>query len=123
MAKILLIEDDPDSADMLGMLLAFQGHAIAYAQSGRAGMALASTFLPDIVIVDLVLPDVDGIAVIADLRTASTARRFLILALSNASDPETRLRADLAGVDHFFAKGDDVGTLLALVAAHTPPSS
>lgn len=115
MAKVLLIEDNLDSAEMLGMLLEFQGHLVARAASGQAGIALANTFFPNVIIVDLLLPDVDGIDIIASLRSAATHKTSLILALSNINDMETRERARLAGVDHYFAKDEDVALLLSLI--------
>jgi two-component system CheB/CheR fusion protein len=118
MAKILLIEDNPDAAEMLGMLLEFQGHLVARATSGQAGIALADTFLPHVIIVDLLLPDIDGIDIIASLRSTAHHRTSLILALTNVNDMETRERARSAGVDHFFAKDEDVGALLSLIDAH-----
>lgn len=114
MKKILIIEDNADSAEILSMLLEFHGHSVCRASSGTSGIALAQTFNPDVVISDLGLPDMNGMDLIRRL-VANKPDCCSIIVLTGRSDVETRERAKLAGVDHFFAKGDQVTGLLALI--------
>lgn len=117
MKKILIIEDDPDSANMLGMLLQFQGHAVTAVATGQAGLAAASASRPDVVIVDLVLPDMDGLDVIRALAAAEVDVRPIV-ALTGQVDPQLRRQADEAGADYFFTKSEEISTLLALIEHH-----
>lgn len=115
MKKILIIEDDSDSSEMLSMLLEFQGHSVTCAALGRTGITAAKSAAPDVIITDLGLPDMDGLEVIRELMNSIGMLNCSIIALTGRNDPDTRRLAEEAGVNHFFAKGDDVSSLLALI--------
>ena len=86
--KILIIEDSPDLADSLQDLLTLKGYNALKAGSGRAGMTLAQTEQPDLILLDLKLPDIEGYQVLRELRKTpwgSTAR-VLILTASDISE-------------------------------------
>lgn len=119
MKKILVIEDDTDSANMLTMLLKFQGHTVSSAGSGQAGLALARTSTPDVVIVDLLLPDIHGLDVIRRL-TAANTKNAAIVALTGQVDSQLRRQAKEAGADYFFTKSEEVSKLLSLMGPPTP---
>jgi DNA-binding response OmpR family regulator len=112
--KILLIDDNADSNDMLGMLLETQGHTVSAASSGRTGMDMARTARPDVVVVDLGLPDIDGLQVIASLMSDHSLSECIVVALTGRNDLESRRQAAAAGARHFFVKGDDISALLAI---------
>jgi DNA-binding response OmpR family regulator len=111
MKKILIVEDNEDSAEMLSMLLKFQGHLVQCVNSGHTGISLASTWNPDVIIVDLGLPDINGLEVIRELSTVSRT----VIALTGQNDTGIRHDADKAGADHFFVKGDEISNLLSLL--------
>lgn len=113
--NILIIEDELNSAEMLGMLLGLQGHAVSIALTGQAGLDLAERTHPDLAIVDLLLPDVDGLAVIAALRRGTVP--CTCIALTNVDDPAMRSAAEAAGVDHYLLKSADISKLLAVIDA------
>lgn len=115
MKKILIIEDNADSAEILKMLLEFHGHTVMCAGSGRAGLALAKTFSPCVFIVDLGLPDMNGLDIIRTLAAGNGGRTCVIIVLTGWNDARTRTQAELKGVDHFFSKGDPLDDLLNLV--------
>lgn len=118
MKKILVIEDDVDSANMLSMLLRFQGHAVCAVGSGQAGLEHASTSPPDVVIVDLFLPDIHGLDVIRRL-TALETKNAAIVALTGQLDSQLRRQARDAGADYFFTKSEEVSKLLSLTGSPT----
>jgi DNA-binding response OmpR family regulator len=117
MKKVLIIEDNADAAEILAMLLECHGHSVRCAGSGRHGLALAHTFQPDVVITDLGLPDMRGVDVIRGLAQMLSGKTSAIIALSGSTDVDTRRHVQEAGVGHFFAKGEDLHALLALVNA------
>jgi DNA-binding response OmpR family regulator len=112
--KILLIDDNADSNDMLGMLLETQGHTVTMAFSGRTGIDMARAGRPDVIVVDLGLPDIDGFQVIASLTTDQSFSECIVVALTGRNDLESRRQAAAAGARHFLVKGDDISALLAI---------
>ena len=109
-ARLLVIEDDPQIQRFLSAALEAHGYALDVAASGSEGLRLATLRQPDIVIVDLGLPDISGLDVIAKLR-AWYARPILVLsARSQESDKVAAL--DL-GADDYLTKPFGAGELLA----------
>ena len=76
--RILVIEDHPDTQDALVQVLALWGFVVEGATGGAEGIVKAAWFRPDVAIVDLVMPDVDGFAVAEELRSLLPDRPFLI---------------------------------------------
>jgi DNA-binding response OmpR family regulator len=113
--NILIIEDELNSAEMLGMLLGLQGHAVSIALTGQVGLDLAASTHPDLAIVDLLLPDMEGLAVIAALHRGTVP--CTCIALTNIDDPAMRSAAEAAGVEHYLLKSADISKLLAVIDA------
>lgn len=114
MKKILIIEDDVDSAEMFSMLLELHGHEIQSTGFGRLGIEIATSFQPDMIVTDLGLTDIDGLDAIRSLRNAVESKRCTIVALTGRNDMHTQRSAGDAGVDHFFTKGGDIDVLILL---------
>jgi len=110
--RILLIDDSADAMAMLAMLLEAQGHSVLAAFSGMSGIALALSADFDLAIVDLGLPDMDGIDVIKTLHHSCLDKGCRIFVYTGRSDSEARLEAEMAGAYHFFVKGGDIALLL-----------
>jgi PAS domain S-box-containing protein len=103
--RILVIEDNHDSADTLGMILESQGHEVRLAYDGASGLQLAAAWQPQVVISDLGLPGaVDGYTVARQLRAAPHTAGARLLALSGYADPESVQRSRNAGFDAHLAK-------------------
>lgn len=79
MAHILLIDDDDVVRTMLRLLLAHHGHTVVEARNGREGLQLFPTARADIVITDLVMPDIEGFEVLAELRKKMPSVRILVI--------------------------------------------
>jgi CheY-like chemotaxis protein len=103
MSQVLIIDDHPDSADILGLVLRGAGHDVRTAMDGQAGLTVAAAFHPDTVILDLAMPGMDGYAVARQLR-----KRFgpdlRLVCWSGFGTEEDRERARAAGFDHFIIK-------------------
>jgi two-component system CheB/CheR fusion protein len=117
--RILIIEDHADAASSLERLLAIKGHEVQIALNGAAGLALARTFDPDVVLCDLGLPGMDGFAVARAIRDDSALRDCRLVALSGHAQPADVARSHGAGFDSHLTKPVKVASLDAeLAQAH-----
>lgn len=120
--RVLVIDDDPDLLSALAITLRAHRYAVQTAASGAAGLELAGESPPDIAVVDLGLPDMDGTAVIARLRSWTDAP---ILVLSGRADSSDKVEALDAGADDYVTKPFSADELLARLraAARRAPTS
>ena len=102
--RVLIIEDNLDSAESLREALLFQGHEVALAYDGRQGLACARSFRPDLVLCDLGLPGLDGYEVARALTEDPDQRDVFLVALSGYALPEDVERATQAGFRRHLAK-------------------
>lgn len=107
---ILLIEDDPHIRRFLRASLVTQGYDLLEAGTGREGLALAASRVPDVVLLDLGLPDMEGIEVIKQLRSWSGVPIIILSARGQERDKVANLDA---GADDYLTKPFGVGELLA----------
>jgi DNA-binding response OmpR family regulator len=114
MYKVLIIEDDNMIGEMLSMYLSEEGYQVRRADNGKDGMNLLLEFLPDIVLLDLVLPDINGTQLCSDFRKASAVP---ILVVSMKTDVADRIQALDAGADGYLIKPFSMRELTAKVAA------
>jgi two-component system KDP operon response regulator KdpE len=109
---ILLIEDDPHIRRFLRASLVTQGFDLIEAETGREGLALAASRVPEVVLLDLGLPDMEGIEVINQLRTWSSVPIIVLSARGQERDKVANLDA---GADDYLTKPFGVGELLARI--------
>ena len=116
MTRILLIEDDADAREVLQMSLEFRGHEVAVAADGAEGLSVAAAIQPEVVVVDLGLPGLDGLEVARRLRdTLGPGSR--LIALTGYGRREDRERTAAAGFDQHLTKPIGAEDLIALLAA------
>jgi two-component system, chemotaxis family, CheB/CheR fusion protein len=113
--RVLIIEDNGDSAEMLQDVLVLAGHIVEIAPNGPAGLTLARTFLPDVVICDIGLPGMDGYAVAHAFRREQGLNRPHLIALTGYALPEDRQRALDAGFNVHLVKPPNVDVLEGLM--------
>jgi CheY-like chemotaxis protein len=113
--SILIIEDNADARDALRVLLELDGHAVEAAEEGNAALDLARATDPDVALVDIGLPGMDGYEIARRLR-ARDARRPVLIALTGYGQPEDRRRATEAGFDEMLVKPVDPTTLAEMLA-------
>jgi signal transduction histidine kinase len=101
--SILIVEDNDDARQMLQAALALDGHQVRAARDGTSGLALAAEAAPDVVLIDVGLPDMDGYEVARRLR-ATAGRRIGLIALTGYGQTEDRRRAYEAGFDTHLTK-------------------
>ena len=112
MTTILYVEDNEDNIYMLSKRLQREGFEVDIARTGGEGVAKARENLPDLIIMDLVLPGMDGFQAAQQLRSGSDTCHIPIIALSASVLPEDRQRAIDAGCDDFETKPVDFPRLL-----------
>ncbi len=115
--SVFIIDDSPTFRETLGEALRAAGYAVFAAPSGEAGMAMLSDRRPNLIIVDGVMPDMDGPTLIRRLRLDAAFRAIPCLLLTGSDDGNTQLRALDAGADAFVRKDEDMEIILARVAA------
>jgi len=115
MTTILYVEDNEDNIYMLSRRLNREGYEVSIARTGSEGVAMARDELPDLVIMDLVLPEMDGFEAARQLRSAGETSHIPIIALSASVLPEHQHRAIDAGCDDFETKPVDFPGLLAKI--------
>jgi len=113
--KILAIEDDRRVAEAIAEALADQKYETDIAADGQEGLDLAQSFSYDLIILDLVLPKLDGISVCQQLRKSGD--QTLILMLTSKDTSESQVLGLDAGADDYVVKPFEVNTLLARVRA------
>ena len=104
MQKILIIEDDKDIVYILKSILELEGYQISFALSGKEGLSLAKKEVPDIIILDLMLPDIDGYDICKEIRADTTFKKTHIVMLTAKSGTRDELTGIIDGADDYIAK-------------------
>jgi two-component system CheB/CheR fusion protein len=112
--RILIIEDDTDGRQMLRYLLELSGHEVHDAEDGTKGLELGLALRPDVVIIDVGLPGLDGYQVAGRIR-ATGCTKVLLVALTGYGQMEDRIRSREAGFDAHLTKPVDPTVLSALL--------
>ena len=114
--RILVVDDSTDSATMLCELLEINGHTVMTSHNGRDAIACAAGFHPDIVFLDIGLPDMTGYEVAARLRRLPAVGKAKLIALTGYGQEKDKQDAKAAGFDHHLVKPINFDALMALTA-------
>ena len=114
---ILLIDDSMTFREALGAALETAGYRVVTAATGEDGLQLAASARPAALVVDGVLPGIDGATVIRRVRFDTALRHLPCLLLTGAEDRDAEMQAFDAGADGFVRKGEDVAVILARLSA------
>lgn len=115
--SVLLVDDNKDAVELLGMALAARGHQVAVEYDGLAGVARAEKDVPQVAILDIGLPGIDGNEMARRIRANGDLAGMVLIALTGYGQAEDRARAEAAGFDHFLVKPVELENLTALVSA------
>ena len=118
--RILVVDDNCDAADTLAELLEMYGHTVRTAYTGAQAAERTLEFKPDIVFLDIGLPDMNGYEVAVKLRQLPIPQQFLLVALTGYGQEHDRQAALAAGFNEHFAKPVDFGKL-AMLGLHIAP--
>jgi len=114
--RVLLIEDNRDARETFRMMLELAGHQVLEAEEGRSGLELLRTELPDIAVIDVGLPGLDGYEVATRFRQDPRSHKVTLVALTGYGTPEARERSRAAGFDHHLIKPIDPDVLRTLMS-------
>ena len=121
MARILIVEDNPANMKLAVFLLEHAGHSVTTAVDAELGLAIARAERPDLILMDIQLPGMDGLEAITLLKADESTRQIPVIALTALAmkGDEERIRA--AGCDGYIAKPMRYKELLAAVADRLAP--
>jgi CheY-like chemotaxis protein len=115
--RVLIVDDFADITSTLAELVALLGHRVCVANRGEDALDLAREFRPDLVLLDLCMPGIDGFEVARRLRAAPEGQLMELIAISGWGHTAARERAIAAGFDRHFLKPITLAHLHALLAA------
>jgi signal transduction histidine kinase len=115
--RVLVVDDNEDAAATLGEFLTGLGAEVRVAHSGAQALDAAGVFCPDVVLLDIGMPDMDGYEVARRLRATPPCAKTLIIALTGWGQDQDRRQSRAAGFDHHIVKPPDLPRLVKLIAS------
>jgi CheY-like chemotaxis protein len=114
--RILVVDDNRDAADSLGMLLRMMGNEVHTAHDGIEAVGAAATFQPDVILLDIGLPKLNGYEAVRRIKEQSGGRNILLIALTGWGQEDDRRRSHEAGFHHHLTKPVDFPALQEMLA-------
>lgn len=105
MAKILIVDDSEDARETLAVVLRDVGHTVACAPNGREALSLVLTDLPDVILLDLIMPEMDGPSFLEVIRSYLRIRALPVVVLTGLGDSPMIERARALSVNSILVKG------------------
>ncbi len=116
MKRVLVVEDDPTIMSLIVILLEREGYGVIQAASAEEGLSLAAEQAPNLVLMDVALPGMDGLEATRLLKSRETTSRIPVVALTAQAMKQDEERASLAGCDGFIVKPISTRQFLGEVA-------
>jgi CheY-like chemotaxis protein len=126
-SKILIAEDDSDISAIYSFILKQKGYDIAIAQNGDDALAMASTYKPDLMLLDIMMPGMDGLKVLEKMRTqpANAGAQPIVIVMTNLDRQDLKLRAKELGANGYVVKANivphDIPVIVQQALERTPP--
>ena len=114
--KLLVVDDNVDAAAMLCMLLEASGHRVAIEHGGRRALERANSELPDVCLLDIGLPEMDGHELAQRLRAEPATAKVVLIAVTGYGQEDDQRKALAAGFDHHLTKPVDIRKLASILA-------
>ncbi len=115
--RVLVVDDNPHAIDIVYRLLEREGFTVLRAQSGREALAITAAEEVDVILLDVMMPGMDGFEVCAELRRDARTRDIPVILLTAKDDMETRVQGMKLGVSEFLTKPINKRELFARVRA------
>lgn len=116
-ARVLIVEDNIDNYELVRFLLERDGHEVLWARSGREGISIAKAEHPDLILMDLTLPEMDGWTATQTLKSEAETSVIPIIALTAHTLPGDRKRALEVGCDGYLSKPLNIVQFTQTIAA------
>lgn len=123
MSHILVIEDEDAIRANLRRFLQLEGHTVSEAANGRDGVEQARARLPDLIICDLMMPEMDGFSVLREIRAHPATARAVFCFLTASAEKDTRHKGLACGADEYITKPFVLADLRELLRRRLPPAS
>lgn len=114
--RVLAVDDNVDAAEILAMLLEASGHDVRMAHDGPTALQAALDYRPDVVLLDIGLPGLDGFEVAKRIRQHPTLKSIVLVAMTGYGQKTDRQRSQEAGFDHHLVKPADFGEVQKILA-------
>lgn len=121
--RVLIVDDNRDGADALGVLVEALGNEVHVTYGGAQALDVATAFRPDLMLVDLVMPDMDGFDLVTRFRQTTDFARTKIVAVTGQADNEYKALASKVGCDDIIVKPAALANIQAVLASVVPVSS
>jgi PAS domain S-box-containing protein len=121
--RVLVVDDNEDSANGMARLLRHSGHTVRVAHNGADALASAREHGPEVVVLDIGLPGMDGYEVAARLRQEDCCKEAVLIAVSGYGQEQAQSRSKESGFDHHLVKPVDFESLLAVIDRHESATS
>jgi len=118
MAKILVIEDEAPIRDNLLRFLRLEGHEVLAAENGRVGLEMARTHQPQMILCDVMMPEMNGVEVLDAVRADAALSGLCFIFLTASADAEDVQRGLNRGADEYVTKPFNLKDLRAVIARH-----
>jgi CheY-like chemotaxis protein len=118
--KVLVVEDNVDSAETLAILLRAYDHEVRTVHDGLQAIEVSERFQPDVILLDLGLPDLDGYDVCRRIRQRPRGRNMIIIALSGWGQQKDKDRSAASGFDLHLVKPVEAQTLIEMLSSAPP---
>lgn len=120
MSKILVVDDEPSNSKLLATMLSYAGYKVMHAQDGQAALEVVQRELPNLVLLDVQMPRLDGLDVLKRLRSDPGTMNLKVVATTGLAMEGEKLNLLRSGFDAYLAKPIRYKELLALVAEMLP---
>jgi CheY-like chemotaxis protein len=114
-SRVLVVDDNVDTAEGMARLLTLSGHAVRVAHNGPDAIALAREHRPEVILLDIGLPGMDGYAVAVHLRQEECCKDAIIIAVTGYGEEQARHRSEESGINHHIVKPVNINTLFSLM--------
>ncbi|MGH7524916.1 MAG: CHASE3 domain-containing protein [Gemmatimonadales bacterium] len=119
--RVLVADDNADAADTLAMMLRMKGHEVAVARDGVEALEVGAQFQPEVAMLDIGMPKMDGLEVARRMRASDWGRGIMLIALTGWGQEDDRRRSRDAGFDHHIVKPVELATLEAVLGQPPRP--
>ena len=114
--RVLVVDDNEAAADMLAMMVQMLGHDVRTASDGQQALQVGEEFQPDVVLMDLRMPRMNGYEAATRMRATSWGKAAALIALTGWGQEEAKQRTEEAGFDHHLVKPANPDALQAILA-------
>jgi DNA-binding response OmpR family regulator len=115
MPKILIAEDDPAIRSLISQILSLEGYDVASFSEGAGAQEALHASAPDLVVLDIMMPNVDGLTLLEDIRSTETTRSIPVVLLTAKADDSTTWAGWSGGCDYYMTKPFEPDELIATV--------